>query len=280
MRWCRSTSCGKKTRNVGGSLRAPQQVAQRETNSILHNNVGGPLGAPRKTNSTVGAPVILLVDNYDSFVHNLARYFQRLGQETRIVRNDAILAKTIQSDPPRAIVLSPGPCTPRLAGCSVDVVRQLTGHVPILGICLGHQAIVEALGGRVIRAPEPMHGRSSLITHDEQGPFAGVPNPLLVGRYHSLIAEAATLPDCLVVAATTGDGQIMAVRHRQHPVMGLQFHPESILTDHGYRLLAGFLKLAALETTCALPDGNDERSHGLENKGPHTRTRSLTGVTF
>ena len=224
--------------------------------------------------------MILLVDNYDSFVHNLARYLQRLGQKTRIVRNDAIIAKTIQNDPPRAIVLSPGPCTPRHAGCSVDVVRQLAGQVPILGICLGHQAIVEALGGRVIRAPEPMHGRSSLITHDEQGPFAGLPNPLLVGRYHSLIAEAATLPDCLVVAATTDDGQIMAVRHRQHPVIGMQFHPESILTDHGYRLLAGFLKLAGLETTNALPDGNDERSEAVDDQGPRASTPSLAGVTF
>jgi anthranilate synthase/aminodeoxychorismate synthase-like glutamine amidotransferase len=224
--------------------------------------------------------LILLIDNYDSFVHNLARYFRRLGHDTRIVRNDAICPPDIQAAPPQAIVLSPGPCTPQQAGCSIDVVRHLCGEIPILGICLGHQAICQALGGRVIRAPEPMHGRASLINHDGQGVFAGIPNPLCVGRYHSLIADAAGLPGDLEISATTEDGIIMAVRHVARPIIGLQFHPESILTNYGYQLLAGFLNLAGLPTPQPWPAGIDEHGCTGAPRTAKAAAPSLAGVTF
>ncbi|MCE9528125.1 MAG: aminodeoxychorismate/anthranilate synthase component II [Planctomycetales bacterium] len=197
--------------------------------------------------------MILLIDNYDSFVHNLARYFQRLGQETRVVRNDMLSVEDIRRLQPDAIVLSPGPCTPSEAGCSLEVVRQLTGAVPILGVCLGHQTIAAALGGKVVRAKEPVHGRSSLVRHIGEGLFAGLPNPLTVGRYHSLVVEEKSLPPELVVTARTDDGVIMALAHRQHPVVGVQFHPESILTCGGYEILANFLRLAKLSTPKNLP---------------------------
>jgi anthranilate synthase component 2 len=198
--------------------------------------------------------VILLIDNYDSFVFNLARYFECLDQPTRVVRNDAIDIASIRRERPTAIVISPGPCTPDEAGCSLEVVRQLAGEFPILGVCLGHQAIGQAFGARVIRAPSPMHGRTSKIEHDGTGIFRGVPSPLTVCRYHSLILERATLPDCLQVTATTHDGTIMAVEHRELPVYGVQFHPESILTEHGHGVLANFLNLAGLESRVPIPD--------------------------
>ena len=188
--------------------------------------------------------MILLIDNYDSFVHNLARYFARLGQETRVVRNDAIDVREIRRLKPQAIVISPGPCTPQQAGCSIDVVRQLSGETPILGVCLGHQAIGAAFGGEVVRAPQPMHGRASVVVHAGNGLFAGLPGRLRVGRYHSLIVAEEGLPAELAVTARTEDGVPMALAHRQHPTFGVQFHPESILTDHGYELLANFLRLA------------------------------------
>ncbi len=197
--------------------------------------------------------MILLIDNYDSFVHNLARYFQRLGQRTMVVRNDAVDPAAIERLAPAAIVLSPGPCTPTEAGCSLDVVRRFAGRVPMLGVCLGHQVIGEALGGRVVRAAEPMHGRASEVVHDDQGLFEGLPNPLTVGRYHSLVVEAATLPAELSITARTGDGTVMALAHRRWPIVGLQFHPESILTEHGYDLLAAFVRLAGLPTAAPLP---------------------------
>ena len=190
--------------------------------------------------------MILLIDNYDSFVFNLARYFERLGQTTHVVRNDAIDARGVAALKPKAIVLSPGPCTPDEAGCSLEVVRQLAGTVPILGICLGHQAIGAALGGRIVRASEPVHGRTSPIFHDGRGVFAGLPSPIIGCRYHSLAVERATLPDELEVSAWTADGTIMGLRHRTQCVVGLQFHPESILTDVGYDLLAGYLRQAGI----------------------------------
>jgi anthranilate synthase/aminodeoxychorismate synthase-like glutamine amidotransferase len=185
--------------------------------------------------------VILLIDNYDSFVHNLARYFRRLGQETVVHRNDAIDVQSVRDMQPRAIVLSPGPCTPSETGCCLDVVRELHSELPILGVCLGHQTIAAALGGTIVRAPEPIHGRASCIHHDEQGLFASLPNPLRGCRYHSLVVDEATLPNCLHVTARTDDGTVMAIRHRTLPVVGLQFHPESILTECGEVMLAAFL---------------------------------------
>jgi len=186
--------------------------------------------------------LILLIDNYDSFVHNLARYFQLLGEETVVVRNDAIDSAIARAMAPEAIVLSPGPCTPKEAGCCVELVRQLHQTTPLLGICLGHQAIGAAFGAQVVRAPRPVHGQSSLIEHDGAGVFAGVANPLQVGRYHSLVVDAPTVPSELLPTATTGDGMIMAMRHAELPVVGLQFHPESVLTDDGLKLLKNFLR--------------------------------------
>jgi len=188
--------------------------------------------------------MILLIDNYDSFVHNLARYFQRLGQETLVVRNDATTVEHVQRLSPQAIVISPGPCTPAEAGCSIDVVRELQHDVPILGVCLGHQAIAAALGGRIIRACEPRHGRTSRVEHSASGLFTGVPSPLTVCRYHSLVVDEAILPAALGVTARSEDGAIMAMEHVSRPLFGVQFHPEATLTEHGYRLLANFLQLA------------------------------------
>lgn len=203
--------------------------------------------------------MLLLIDNYDSFVFNLARYFQRLGQTTQVVRNTAIDAAGVRAIRPDAVVLSPGPCTPREAGCSLEVVRELAGETPMLGVCLGHQVIAEALGGRILRAPEPVHGRTSRIHHDGQGLFADLPNPIVGCRYHSLVVDRASLPACLEVNAWTDDGTVMAIRHHRRPVFGLQFHPESILTDSGYPLLAAFLKAAGLPAPCPMPGIEGER---------------------
>ena len=195
--------------------------------------------------------MILLVDNYDSFVHNLARHFERLGQRTGVVRNDQIDAARTRAMRPDAIVLSPGPCTPREAGASLEMVAALHADIPMLGVCLGHQVISEALGGRIIRAPEPVHGQASPIYHVRQGLFSGIPSPLTVGRYHSLVVEPESLPGELQPTAwtdtTAGDQILMALEHVELPVYGVQFHPESILTEHGYELLANFLRLAGLE---------------------------------
>jgi anthranilate synthase component II len=186
----------------------------------------------------------LLIDNYDSFVHNLARYFERLGQETLVVRNDAATVGEVRRLSPQAIVLSPGPCTPAEAGCSIDVVRELHDEVPMLGVCLGHQAIAAALGGRVVRAPEPRHGRTSQVAHPASRLFARVPSPLTVCRYHSLVVDEANLPASLQVTARAEDGTIMALEHATRPLFGVQFHPEAALTEHGYQLLENFLHLA------------------------------------
>lgn len=199
--------------------------------------------------------MILLIDNYDSFVHNLARYFERLGHSTRVVRNTAIDARGVAALRPSAVVVSPGPCIPQQAGCSLDVVRSLHAELPILGVCLGHQTIVEALGGRLARAKEPMHGRTSSIRHNGRGVFADVPNPLVACRYHSLVVDEAALPECLDITARSEDGTVMAIQHKRLPIVGLQFHPESILTDGGYALLANFLRLAGLPAPSELPAG-------------------------
>ncbi|MFQ5619395.1 MAG: anthranilate synthase component II [Rhodospirillales bacterium] len=185
--------------------------------------------------------MILLIDNYDSFVHNLARYVGELGRDRRVVRNDAITIDEISAAEPQAIIISPGPCTPNEAGISIDVVRQLGARAPILGVCLGHQCVGQVYGGEVKRAQRPVHGSTSLIHHTGEGLFEGLPNPLHAARYHSLIVE---LPDDseLDVTATSENGEIMAVAHRRHPVFGLQFHPESVLTEHGHAQLANFFR--------------------------------------
>jgi anthranilate synthase/aminodeoxychorismate synthase-like glutamine amidotransferase len=191
--------------------------------------------------------MILLIDNYDSFVHNLARYFERLGQSTMVVRNDAIDAVGVRALTPRALVLSPGPCTPNEAGCSVQLVRELYRELPILGVCLGHQAIGQAFGAQIVRAAEPVHGRSSQVQHNQRGIFAGVASPITGCRYHSLVIAPSTLPPELETTATLDDGTIMAIQHRGFPVVGVQFHPESVLTSDGYLLLANFLQLAGCQ---------------------------------
>lgn len=193
-----------------------------------------------------GSARILLIDNYDSFVYNLARYFQELGAETVVRRNDAVSLRDIERLAPAAVVLSPGPCTPDEAGICLEVVAALGPSLPMLGVCLGHQAMGQALGARIRRADEPVHGRSSLIEHDSIGLFSQCPSPLQVARYHSLVVDSAGLPDCLEVTARAPDGTIMALRHRSWPMYGVQFHPESILTRSGHRILLNFMELAGL----------------------------------
>lgn len=190
--------------------------------------------------------MLLLIDNYDSYVHNLARYFVELGCEAEVVRNDAICVGDVRSMSPTGIVISPGPCTPQEAGVSCELIRELGTSIPTLGVCLGHQAIVAGLGGRVVRAAQPVHGRTSLVHHDGTGLFAGLPNPLRATRYHSLIVDEATLPVELVVTARTDDGVPMALAHRAKPLYGVQFHPESVLTQGGRTLLSNFLDLAGI----------------------------------
>jgi len=191
--------------------------------------------------------MLLVIDNYDSFTYNLVQYLGELGEEPVVHRNDAISVEDIGDMRPSAIVLSPGPCTPSAAGITVPVVKRWGSEIPILGVCLGHQAIGEAYGGVVIRADRVMHGKTSRITHDGTGLFEGLPAPLEVMRYHSLIVERKTLPPVLQVLATTGDSpdEIHAVRHVSHPVWGVQFHPESVLTQQGKRILQNFLSMAA-----------------------------------
>jgi para-aminobenzoate synthetase component 2 len=189
--------------------------------------------------------MILIIDNYDSFVFNVARYFVELGQSVEVIRNDAIEVEQVRQFRPHAVVLSPGPCTPTEAGVSCEIIRDLSGIIPILGICLGHQCIGQVFGGRVVRAERPMHGRASVIRHDGQDLFSGLPNPLRSGRYHSLIVTLEDASGPLEIAARSEDGEIMALRHWRHPTYGVQFHPESILTEGGHSLLDNFLTLAA-----------------------------------
>jgi anthranilate synthase/aminodeoxychorismate synthase-like glutamine amidotransferase len=187
--------------------------------------------------------MILLIDNYDSFTYNLYQYLAELGADVLVRRNDTISVSDVVELAPDGIVVSPGPCTPRQAGISVPLIRELAGQIPILGVCLGHQAIAEAFGGRVIRAPRLMHGKTSSIYHDGHGVFAGLPCPFVATRYHSLIAEEASLPDRLKVSARSEDGLIMGLRDHSGLVEGVQFHPESILTEAGKELLRNFLSL-------------------------------------
>jgi len=186
--------------------------------------------------------MLLMIDNYDSFTYNLVQYFGELGEEVVTLRNDAIDVDGIEKLAPARIVISPGPCTPAEAGVSVPLIGRFAGRIPILGVCLGHQAIGAAYGGRIIRAQHVMHGKTSPVTHTGVGVFRGLPSPFTVTRYHSLSIERASLPDCLEITAWTEDGEIMGVRHREHAVEGVQFHPESILTEHGHALLKNFLE--------------------------------------
>ena len=185
--------------------------------------------------------MILLIDNYDSFVYNLARYVRELGETPLVRRHDAIGVDEILALAPSHIVISPGPCSPTEAGISTEVVRQVGPSIPILGVCLGHQCIGAAYGGRILRAGAPMHGKTSRIHHSGTGLFHGLPSPFSATRYHSLVIESASLPASLRVTARSEDGEIMAVEHVEYPVYGVQFHPESVLTEHGYRLLDHFL---------------------------------------
>jgi anthranilate synthase component II len=186
--------------------------------------------------------MLLMIDNYDSFTYNLVQYFGELGQDVQVYRNDQITVKEIEALKPEHIVVSPGPCTPNEAGISVEAIKYFAGKIPLLGVCLGHQSIGQAFGGRIIRAKELMHGKTSMIHHTDKGVFAGLPNPFEATRYHSLVIERETIPDCLEITAWTGDGEIMGVRHRTLAVEGVQFHPESVLTQHGHDLLGNFLK--------------------------------------
>ena len=188
-----------------------------------------------------GDAMLLMLDNYDSFTWNLVQYLGELGAMVKVVRNDAITLDEIEALQPEQIVISPGPCTPSEAGVSVSLVRRFAGKIPILGVCLGHQAIGQAFGARIIRAQRVMHGKLSSIVHDQRGVFTGVPSPFNATRYHSLAIERASLPAALDVTATAEDGEIMAVRHRDLPVEGVQFHPEAILTEHGKQVLENFL---------------------------------------
>ena len=186
--------------------------------------------------------MLLFIDNYDSFTYNIVQYFAELGQEISVRRNDSITLDEIAELQPQYLVIGPGPCSPKEAGISVPALRRFAGQIPILGVCLGHQAIGEAFGGRIVRAQELMHGKVSPVHHINSGVFAGLPNPVNCTRYHSLAIERASLPECLDITAWTADGEIMGVRHKQHAVEGVQFHPEALLTEHGHDMLANFLK--------------------------------------
>lgn len=185
--------------------------------------------------------MILVIDNYDSFTYNLVQYLGELGEEVTVRRNDEIDLEGISALNPDHILISPGPCTPNEAGITLEVIERFKGEIPIFGVCLGHQAIGQAFGGKVIRAERLMHGKTSPIHHQGESVFAGLPSPFTATRYHSLIVERETLPDCLEITAETGEGEIMGLRHKQYAVEGVQFHPESIITDHGHQILRNFL---------------------------------------
>lgn len=192
--------------------------------------------------------MLLVLDNYDSFTYNLVQFLSVITDDIEVHRNDALTVADIEKKDPQAIVVSPGPCTPAEAGISVDLIAALGPRIPTLGVCLGHQSIGAAFGGRIVRAPELMHGKTSPIHHDGDELFEGLPDPFTATRYHSLIIEEAGLPDVLQVTARTPDGTIMGVRHQTHPIFGVQFHPESILTTVGPELLRNFVKLAGMRT--------------------------------
>ena len=186
--------------------------------------------------------MLLMLDNYDSFTYNLVQYLGELGQDVRVFRNDEISVEEVGQLNPRHIVISPGPCTPNEAGISVPLIHAYAGKIPILGVCLGHQSIGQAFGGRIVHARSVMHGKTSPVFHHDTGVFKGLPNPFTATRYHSLVIERDTCPDCLEITAWTEDGEIMGVRHKTLAVEGVQFHPESILTEYGHELLENFLK--------------------------------------
>jgi len=208
--------------------------------------------------------MILLIDNYDSFVHNLARYLERLGHQTKVERNDCVDVRQISDGEFDAVVISPGPKTPCESGQSQSIVEQFHSKLPILGICLGHQVIAAGFGGRIIRAQEPMHGRCSEVFHDGQRELAELSNPFVAGRYHSLVMERADIPDCLEVSATSEEGTVLGIRHRDYPVFGWQFHPESIMTEMGFALLAGFFREANLPCVESLPTGELDSPKEIE----------------
>jgi anthranilate synthase component 2 len=190
--------------------------------------------------------MLVLIDNYDSFTYNLVHYLGELGATCRVFRNDKISVADVLKLKPKGIVLSPGPCTPNEAGICLDLIGKAGPSIPVLGVCLGHQAIGQAYGGEVVRAPVPMHGKLSRITHTGKGVFKALPKTLAVTRYHSLIVDRKCLPDALIVTAKTSDGLIMGLQHKKHPVHGVQFHPESIASEHGHALLANFLELTGI----------------------------------
>ena len=226
--------------------------------------------------------MILVIDNYDSFVYNLARYVCELGAEPLVRRHDAVSLEEIAALAPSHIIISPGPCAPADAGISIDVVRRFGPTTPILGVCLGHQCVGAAYGAAIVRAERPVHGKASVIRHDGHGLFAGLPNPFLGARYHSLVVSAAGLPSELRITATSDDGAIMALAHSHHPVVGVQFHPESVLSEHGYALLYRFLSgvtasdamrtapADAVQPSPLLPDA-ERREHAIEDvvRGDH-----------
>jgi anthranilate synthase/aminodeoxychorismate synthase-like glutamine amidotransferase len=221
--------------------------------------------------------MILLIDNYDSFVYNLARYLREMGCATQVARNDAVSVDEVCKLSPRAIVISPGPCTPFQAGISVQLVREVSERIPTLGVCLGHQAIGQALGGNVSRSPLPVHGMRCRVHHDGTGLFAGLPAPLWAGRYHSLRVVGETLPETLRVTARSDEGIVMALAHVTWPLFGVQFHPESVLTDGGHRLLSNFLavagiahKVPATADYTAAEDSGDTHKHAMDAATPIT----------
>ena len=200
--------------------------------------------------------MLLMIDNYDSFTYNLVQYFGELGEEVMVFRNDAISADEVLSVEPQHIVISPGPCTPNEAGVSVPMIERYSGKVPILGVCLGHQSIGQAFGGKIVHARELMHGKTSPIFHNNKGVFQGLPSPFIATRYHSLVIERESLPDCLEITAWTEDGEIMGIRHKTLSVEGVQFHPESVLSEYGHKLLENFL--SSKENPQSLPQrGHD-----------------------
>ncbi|QDR80069.1 aminodeoxychorismate/anthranilate synthase component II [Sporomusa termitida] len=193
--------------------------------------------------------MILMLDNYDSFVYNLVQYLGEMGEDIRVFRNNKLTLAQIEDMRPDHIVLSPGPCTPNEAGISLELIKYFKGKIPILGVCLGHQAIGQAFGGDVVRAPRLMHGKTSLVYHDGKGVFCGLKNPLSATRYHSLIVKKETLPDCFEITAETELGEIMGIRHKEYLIEGVQFHPESILTEEGHAMLENFLTMNPTWTT-------------------------------
>ena len=186
--------------------------------------------------------MLLMIDNYDSFTYNLVQYFGELGERVTVYRNDQLTLNDVDALAPSHVVISPGPCTPNEAGISVDLVREYGARIPILGVCLGHQSIAQAYGGNIVRAPTLMHGKTSMISHEGESLFGEIPTPFQATRYHSLVVEESSLPDCFEITARADDGEIMGIAHRAHPVVGVQFHPESILTQYGHKMLHNCLQ--------------------------------------